>query len=53
MKFGTYAFLQYNKGNLLYYAKATKLTMDYLPNALEDGLVGSASSYGVVSITVN
>ena len=48
MKFWACAFLQHSKGNLLYSTATTQSMIDYLPKALEDGIVDTPSSHGVV-----
>ena len=47
MDIEAYAFLQHNKGNLLYCAATAHSTMDYLPKAVNDGVVNSPPSCGV------
>ena len=44
MEIGAFAFPQHSKGNLLYSAAIAQLTMDYLPEAVEDGVVDSPPS---------
>ena len=46
MEFGISTFLQQSKGNFLYSIATIQLTMDYLSNALEDGVVDSLLSHG-------
>ena len=47
VEIGAYAFLQHNKGNLLYFAARAQLTMDYSSKAVKDGVVDSPSSHGI------
>ena len=44
---GAFAFWQHNKGNFLYCVSIAQLTMDYLPKAVEDGVVDSSPSHKV------
>ena len=52
MDIGAYAFSQLNKGNLLYSAATTQSMMDYLPKAVDDGVLDSPLSCGA-SLAVN
>ena len=50
MEIGASAFLQHNKGNLLYSATTAQSTMDYLPKAVDNGVVDSPLSREVLVV---
>ena len=52
MDIEAYAFSQHSKGNLLYSTAIAQSTMDYLPKAVDNGVVDSPLSRGV-SLAVN
>ena len=52
MEFETCAIVQQSKRIFLYFIASIQLTMDYLPRALEDGIVDSLPSHGAISTVV-
>ena len=50
MEIGASVFPQHSKGNLLYSAATAQSTMDYLPKAIEDGVVDNPPSREVLVV---